>query len=387
MAADDTFASGQKTKLVMSGFITRAIWHADDGVSEKTFFTGAPASDSRIRWVASGTLNDNVTAGATVEMGMPATSTEGGSTLHGGTDETVGGVDGADDTSWDIRHEYVWASHKKFGKITFGQTAQASSGRGSISANGTDYSRSGRNYGRGLTFLNTTAANPIVSTNTVSSVNSELDVDKASIIRYDTPTFSGVSASVSMSDASSTALGLNYAGKFGGIAVSAGAAYVNHGPSTTSQNFTAYGSISLLHDSGLNLSYHGGKRNFAGDASKTASTGVQAPAALDTNNLGGRDDPYFQGLEVGYRAAKLVGVGGTNFAVTWHSSQNMIENDGDATSWSIRVLQNFDALGANMALSYQKYSYDAEGETTVGTQVNEDYDDIDVIALGTTFNF
>jgi hypothetical protein len=40
-----------------------------------------------------------------------------------------------------------------------------------------------------------------------------------------------------------------------------------------------------------------------------------------------------------------------------------------------------------MSLSYQKYSYDSQGEVTVGTMVNEDYADIDVIALGTVFNF
>ncbi len=115
------------------------------------------------------------------------------------------------------------------------------------------------------------------------------------------------------------------------------------------------------------------------------------PAAVagaeDTNNLGGRDDPYFHGVQVGYKAAKLVGVGATAFAATWQTSQNMSENEGDATSWSIRVRQNFTALGAHMSLSYQKYNYDSQGEVTVGTMVNEDYADVDVIALGTVFNF
>jgi hypothetical protein len=49
--------------------------------------------------------------------------------------------------------------------------------------------------------------------------------------------------------------------------------------------------------------------------------------------------------------------------------------------------QSFDALGAAVSLGYSRYSYDAEGEVTVGTKVNEDYDDIDVIALQTVFNF
>jgi len=391
MAADDTFSSGQKTKLVMSGYVGRAIWHADDGTSDKTFQSGMPASPSRIRWVASGTLNDNITAGATMELSMPESQTEGSATLNGAVDPTVGGVDGADNAAWGIRHEYVWVNHKKFGKLSLGQTAVASASRGEISANGTDYSRSGRNYGRGITFVNTTAAANAVSTNTVGAVFGDLDVSRTDVLRYDTPTFLGARASIARHHDSDVSVGLNYGGKFGGFAVAAGAGYINQNGSSTSSNFIAMGSISVLHDSGLNVSYQTGKQNFSGPQSKSnqasSLSATVVDVAEDANNLGGRDDPYFHGVQLGYRAAKLVGVGGTNFALTWQSTQNLKENDGDATSWSIRVQQAFTSLGATMALSYQRYSYDSEGEVTVGTKINEDYDDIDVIALATTFNF
>ena len=156
--ADDSFSSGQKTKLTMSGWVSRAIWHGDDGTSDKMFMSGTPGTDSRIRWVASGTLNENVTAGATYEIGMPEAYTEASATLQGTGGLTNTGADGIDDTTWNIRHEYLWVNHKKVGKLTLGHTWIASAGRGEISATGTDYSRTGRNYGRGLTFVNTTAA-------------------------------------------------------------------------------------------------------------------------------------------------------------------------------------------------------------------------------------
>jgi len=392
IAADDSFSSGQKTKLVMSGFISRAIWNADDGTSDKTFMSGTPGSDSRIRWVASGTLNDNVTAGATVEMGMPSNYTEGSATLQGGV-LTNSGADGADDGTWDLRHEYVWVNHKKFGKLSLGHTNIASTGRGEISANGTDYSRSGRNFGRGLSFVNTTGTNA-TSANTVGGTRNNLEIYRTDVLRYDSPSFFGAKAAVAGHASGEVSVGLNYAGKFGGLAVKAGAGYVDQSAAAGSGNFVALGSIAVTHDSGLNFSYQASKRNFSGSLSKSVSG--EAPRAglssansdtLDTNNLGGRDDPYHHGIQIGYTAPKLVSVGKTAIAATWHSAQNISENDGDAETVSVRVKQSFDALGASMSLSYQKYSYDAESETVVGTITNETYADIDVFALQTTFNF
>jgi hypothetical protein len=381
---DGTFSTGQKTSLKMSGFVTRAIWYGDDGTSENTFMTGAPGTPSRIRWVASGTLNDSVTAGATMEMSMPNAYGEGNATLQGAI---IGakGTDGGDTTAWGIRHEYVWVNHKKFGKLSLGHTDVASSSRGEISANGTDYSRSGRNFGRGLTFVNTTAAADAVSTNTVGGVLGDLDVSRTDVLRYDTPTFSGFRASVAAHASSEASFGLNWAGKIGGLAVKAGAGYIDQSSAAGSDNFTALGSVAVTHDSGINFSVQTGKKNFAGASSK--APGPTTGGAQDTNNLGGRDDPYFHGYQLGYLAPKMVSVGKTAFAVTYMASQNIKENDGDAESWSIRVKQSFDSLGASMSLSYQRYAYDAEGEVTVGTIVQEDYEDIDVIALQTTFNF
>jgi hypothetical protein len=386
IAADDSFSSGQKTSLKMSGFVARAIWHGDDGTSEKTFMSGQPGVPSRIRWVASGTLSDNVTAGATMEMSMPNAYTEGSATLQGAT-IAADGTDGADTGTWGIRQEYVWVNHKKFGKLSMGHTDIASSSRGEISANGTDYSRSGRNYGRGLNFINTTAAANATSANTVGGVLGDLDVSRTDNLRYDTPTFFGARASVSRHASGETSVGLNYAGKFGALAVKAGAGYIDRSARAGSSNFIALGSIAVTHDSGINLSYQTGKENFSGALSKSAGVGDGNAAAPDTNNIGGRDDPHFHGFQLGYAAPKLVSVGKTAFAVTKMYANNISENDGEAESWSIRVKQSFDALGATMSLSYQNYSYDAESETVVGTITNENYADIDVIALQTTFNF
>jgi hypothetical protein len=376
MAADE-FGTGSPTKLVMSGRITRAIWHADDGVNDKLFLTSGD-DESRIRWIASGTLSDTVTAGATLEMSMPLSQSKSTATLHGGTTPNIGGSDGTD-TAFAIRHEYLWVNHKTMGKLTLGQASVATDGVGNKSPTGTVYSRSGKTFGDGLTFIDTTGVSA-VSTNTVGAVFSDLNTTRTDVIKYDSPTFAGFKAAISRDSSSKVQTALRYSGKFNAVSVTVGLGYLT-GATTT--NYTALGGMSATHDSGWNISYQTGKKAFTGNVGGGSTSGIP----IDTNNLGGRDDAYFHGGQIGYKMPKLVSVGSTAFAVSIYNGQNMKENDGDAESWGIRMQQNFDALGARVSLGYSVYSYDAESEVTFGTEVDEDYDDIDVIALQTVFNF
>ncbi|MDA1089839.1 MAG: porin [Proteobacteria bacterium] len=393
-AADDTLSSGQKTKLKVSGYVSRAIWHADDGTSDKTFFTGGAGTQTRVRWIASGTLNENVTAGATIEIELPKPNNEAASVLQSGARPGNASTDSADKTNWDIRHEYVWVNHKKFGKVSLGQTdhgfggsyGQTFSGTGSIDSD------SGVSFGNGLTFVNTSAAAKAVSTNTTGAVFSgrRNNSDRGDLIRYDTPKFMGFDAKTSLHDNGTADVSVGYGGKFGSFAVKSRAGYVNK-DGDVSHNFTAAGSIAVQHDSGLNASFGAYKVNFAGPRSKSALSATINSAMLsgpqDGNNLGGRDDAYSYNFRLGYNAAKLVGVGPTSFGLQYVTSQNEKENDGDAESWSIGVVQKFSALGMDVGLVYSNYAYSAESETTVGTKTAETYDDIDVIALQTVFNF
>jgi len=370
MAADDTFSSGASTKLVMSGQISRAIMHADDGNSSDTFFTGPGGGGAtRIRWIASGTLSDSTTAGATAELNMPEDNTDSGVKLHTTTpgDGGTGGAVTSDDT-WDLRHQYVWVNHKTMGKISLGNTSTASEGTGP---------NSGRNHGRGIIFVDTTAAAPVTSANVVNSTFSDLDLARKNLIRYDSPTFGGASFKVAKWDTGGFDTGLSYAGKFGAVAVAAKAGYSNEQAASASINFTALGSLSLTHDSGLSIKGGLSKRNYSGAASKTSTA----------SQLGGRDDPHAYSIALGYNVPKLVSVGATKFDFTWQNTNNATRNDTEAESFYLNATQKFDAIGASMRLSYQKYALESTNVTTVGTDVKKTFDDIDVIALQTTFNF
>jgi len=365
---DGTFSSGQKTNLVMSGHVSRVIMHADDGIASNTFFTGpGGAGAGRVRWVASGTLSDSITGGATLEINTPDFNLDSGADLH----TTIIGDGGNDATTstanWALRHQYVWVNHKTMGKLSLGQTSVATD---SIGAN------SGRKHGRGIQFINTTGANAL-SLLTVGAVFSDLHVYRTNVLRYDTPTFGGAHARIAQHDSGSWDMSVRYAGKFDAVAVDWKVGYLDGESGTASTNFRLMGSMSLTHDSGLSIKGGLAKINYAGAESKVSTA----------SQLGGRDDPHVFSVDLGYSAPKLVSVGKTAFVLGWQNSNNTNRNDSDAVSWTLGATQSFDALGATMALTYQRFDLDATNVVSVGTEVDQNYMDIDVIALQTTFNF
>jgi hypothetical protein len=370
MAADDTFSSGASTNLVMSGHVSRVIWHGDDGNSSRTFFTGpGGAGGIRVRWVASGTLSDSVTGGATAEINAPENNTGDGAQLYTtgpGDSGTLGAV--TSDDTWALRHQYVWVNHKTMGKLSLGHTSTATDGYGAAD---------GKKEGRGLKYVDTTATTPVASARTAGGAVSDLNVSRLNLIRYDTPTIGGFGLKIAKHDTGGWATGLAYAGNHGAVAVTIKAGYVGQAADDASKNFTALGSIALAHDSGLSFKFGAAKTNYAGAASKIDTASQQ----------GGRDDPHVYSFDIGYSMPKLVSVGATSFAFQYHDSNNVARSKTDAVTLNLSATQSFDALGATMKLGYSKYTLEATQVTTAGTDVVKTFDDIDVIALQTTFNF
>jgi len=393
-AADDTFSSGNKNSLSMSGQVVRMLSHADDGSTDDTFFSDGAWATSRVRWVAKGTLSPNVTAGATIEMNIPTSNDAGTQTL--GTHAQDQGDDTTDDTSWDIRHEYVWVNHKKMGKLSFGNTNTASNGRSESEYNGIGMfaaSAASSELPNNTWQDTSTASAPAASG--VASIGAAIGNfdggSRSDVVRYDLPSIAGLQLATSMIAGGAWDVGAAYSGKFGGITFKAQAGFLNYGASATSTNFTANGSIAVLHDSGLNATFAAGKTNFSGPASKTdgsstvSATNVTSGVANDAGN-DGVEDPHFYYWGVGYKA-KIFGVGGTNFAFGWNQTNDQVQvatvEDAEAQSFAFAVVQSFDAIGGSVGLRYQRLTLDAKN----AAGADRTFDDIDIITLGTVFKF
>ncbi|MBI2977770.1 MAG: hypothetical protein HYY38_02865 [Rhodospirillales bacterium] len=358
--------NGNKNSLTISGWVAKALWYADDGEQDQLFITDGSTSRSRVRWIASGTVNEDVTAGALIEMDIPLSNpqdnqllTDNGETSGPGTDK-----------DWAIRHQYVWVNHKKFGKLALGQTDAAANGNmeGLLSGTTAIDLSSAKPFGSGLTFINDTGATPSRSATNVNAVIKNLDfTSRTDVIRYDTPSFKGFGLAASLNGAGGGEVGGRYTCKFNAFSVEARAGYSENsssdGAEVTNGDYTLGGSVAVLHDSGLNASFAGGK------------------VELET---GGNRTPYFWYVSGGYRA-KIFKIGGTDFNVGYNRSKQMSAKGDEADSIGITALQNFDPIGANIAVFWRRY--DLEQKRATAGQGRESFDEIDVFGLQTVFNF
>jgi hypothetical protein len=363
-AADDTLKSGNKNSLTMSGYVARSIMYADDGFSDSVFLTDGSTSETRVRWVAKGTLNENVTAGAMIEMELPHSNDQGAMTLNNGTNVGDDGTEQATDTNWGLRHQFVWVNHKKMGKVSLGNTNGAGNGRSETTFSGTNMvDLSGGNpFGQGIRFIDTTTSgSPSVSAVTPGNSHTNLDArSRTDVLRYDTPRFAGLALAVSYNAGGNWEVGADYRAKFSGVRLRVQGQHNNiSATSATSRGSTSV-SAGALHDSGINAAVAYGQQHLNGAA-----------------NAGRGDDPFFIYFNVGYRA-KIFGVGGTNFSFQFNRTEDLQQanSEGDAIGFSIA--QIFKPIGANAVLSYRNYSFDNATNT---------FDDIDVISLQTIFNF
>ena len=363
-AADDTFKTGNKNSLTMSGYVTRALWYADDGPHEGLFNTDGGTGSTRVRWIASGQLNENISMGAMIESNLPLTNQENGGTGFGGAG-TSGDEVTTDTAAWSIRHQFVWVSHKTLGKISLGQTNAASNGgvQANLANHGSAQGTMDNVWvGQNLEFMDTSAsATSSGSFTGVQLTNTIQDLDftsRTDVIRYDTPTFGGAKLAVSLSQAGGGEVGGTYGGKFGSVKVVARAGY-SENSSAGANDHTVGGSIALLHDSGINV-------QFSAAARPRKATG----AATGRNIFG----------SLGYNA-KIFGAGGTGFLFSWNRSTHVSARGSVATGWGITANQNFDAIGAKMQLVYRNYEYNNNRLS------HRTIDDIDVFGLNTVFNF
>ena len=126
-----------KNSLAVSGQVVKTISRLSDGVSEKTVFTDGDWTKSRVRWVASGKLSADVSAGATIEMDIPISQEAGNQKLGTLQADGANNSTATDTTAWTIRHQYMYANSKTYGKVYLGQTSGAADGSGEASFGGT----------------------------------------------------------------------------------------------------------------------------------------------------------------------------------------------------------------------------------------------------------
>jgi len=379
--------TNEKTaKLSISGQIVKSISRLDDGYSDKTFITDGDWTSSRLRWVASSKLSDATTVGGAIEMNIPQSQPASGANLGSPSADGAFGADSA----WGIRHQYVYASNKGFGKVYLGQTSTASDGAGESTFAGTGIfaGSDGSGYGSGVLFINkTTATNPQQSSVKVSGAIGNMDHSgRADTLRYDTPTVMGFKGQIGVRPKDGDLdMQIKYNDKYDDVKVRARVGYSSYN-GTATKNYITTGSLALGHDSGLNIAFAAGVTQLVndGDATNGNESWPSALEAIDTAG-DGNDDPTFWAVTLGYNT-KLMAAGNTAFSVNYNESNNHVQaannDDNQGTSLTLAATQAISSIGTTIGLEYAHYEYESKSAAADNT-----YEDVDALTLMTVFKF
>ena len=365
-----TIENGQpKVKLKVYGQVHKALLFGDDGNNSRTMVVDGQVSSTRLGFLADAPVNADFSFGANLEMEWRSNQGSAVQINNGGTGGGTANDNAQGSNNFTERKAEVTMTHKRFGKVSLGQGDEASQDVSEYNLNGAALASgvlSATSYLTNTALYNKTTSAYV--TTTLGAVFGNVDGDRDDRIRYDTPTFMGFTLSGSFTSGGGGAVGLKYDNKIGQFKILGAVAYNNDsGISATTEDEVA-GSVSVLHDSGLNASFVYGVRNH-----KAATTA---------------DDATFVGGSVGY-IAKIFGVGPTAFSADYYKATNInrANTASTTTEWEtdtfgIGVQQDFSDIGSSVFLTYRNFSVDTSAAITT-----TDIDDVNLVLAGVRVTF
>jgi hypothetical protein len=339
--------SKKTVSLLLSGHMYRAIQYRDNGTRAGYVSITPGTSATRVRWIATGKVNDDVTLKSNIEFGLG--SAQGNTQALGATGSSPGLQERLVDFS---------ISSKSLGTVSIGQGYPAQAGRYGADLSGTSAASLNGQGARlivgGEEFQNGGAG---VGRTVVDAFN-VLDEGRQDRIRYDTPKFQGFQLSADHQNNDDWGFGGQYSASIGGVKINARLGYQNAQQSTADEVSTVNGSLSILLPMGLSLT------GSAGDNS--ANTGT-----VD-------DKQSYRYAKIGYKFNGTE-LGQTRLFVDWHRMDGRNVLGEEANSFSFGVVQIVEPLGAELVLVYHNMDLDlADGTPS---------DDIDAVTAGIRLSF
>lgn len=335
-------------KLVVSGHVNRAVVLADNGTTSGFHHVTTSFSQTRVRWIGTGKINDDVSAMTYIEMGNnPSNSNV----------QDLGDNGDQDGNALSDRFAEIRLTSKSMGKLYMGQGSSATdgvseadlSGTGIISLNGLGTLISGDE-----TFQsNGAASNGNVDTHfTNFDGNSRQDR-----IRYDTPKFGGMQVSIGHSNNDEWGVALRYGASIGSMKIKAAIAHTDQSHTSADGLTFNHGAVSVLFPQGISLT---------------------VGAADQDNEAGGANDSEeWRYAKIGYKF-KGSNVGQTRLFADISQNKDRAAAGNDAEYISFGIVQIVEPLGAELYGVYRQFSLD-----TTGT----DPDDVTSLAAGMRFKF
>jgi predicted porin len=316
-------------------------------------------SSTRFRFTGSNEFDNNWKVGFKWENEMESNSSAD-------TDIDIGENGDTADVNFTERHMDVYIEHSKFGKLSLGQGDTASNGTSEVDLSGTDVVNSSDidDMAGGFIFrddddniLQTGFATPDPDDTSIGRAFNNFDgFSRRDRIRYDTPKLGPVYFSASYMNGQSYDFAGRFAYKWDGFGKLAAA--VSWLPADTQRDtYRQYsGSISFLHDSGLNVTFSGADR-------------------YDTP---GDDEPWNVYGKLGWKLEKWA------FSVDYTYSEDVDAEDDEASSMSAAAVFH-PWKSVELYACYRKHDLDRDADQRdVGVGNAED---IHAVMVGTRVKF
>ncbi len=338
----------RKVSVKLYGMVSRAMMIWDSGNDDDIYSVGNSASPSRFGIKGGAKIGSGWSAGFLLEWQTRDTWAK---------DVSQNNSKGSDPGLLQLRHEAVYLENARIGTVYLGHTSTSTDGIAEIDLSGAkvisqsdvgDWNKSfsvgGTNWG---------------------NVQDNLDGARNDIIRYDTPTYAGFTASVSYGEDDLFDVALRYAGEFGGVMkVAGGIGYrvqddEDFAPHSSD---TLVGSVSALHvPTGLNITFAAGQREYDSTREDASYWYVKGGLLRRFNRLG-MTAVYG---EYGDYEGQFGGGAPLN---------------SESSVWGVGVVQYIDAAAMEVFASYRQYDFD--NAVAVGES-----DDLSAVMLGARIKF
>ena len=337
-------SGGETARVTLSGQINRALLYGDDGEISKVRNVDNNNSSTRLRIFAMGEINPDTFVGGQIETEIRSNSSASVSLLADGSNSAAS-------TSFTERQiEFILFS-RRYGRLRLGQGSTASDE--STQADLSDTALAGyvqvSDFNGGFQFRETNTGDPGPAVTNVFNYFSGLGRDDR--IRYDAPSWHGITPSVSAADGGAWDIALRHAGESDNFRVVGALAYADATsrddplPAVTPLDSKQLsGSLAMLYRPlGLSLSLAAGKR----DTDFTDSQGNPMHPRLRYAKLGWQH--------------RFFSVGNTAFSIDFAQNKSLALAGDVARASGFQAVQHFDRIGTDLFFGYRDERLDREG--------------------------
>ena len=340
-------SGSDQVKLTLSGQVNRGVLITNDGDDTDVFFVDNDNSSTRIKLEGEARLNDDISAGAVIEVQFESNST---ADVSQDNQRNVG------PNSFTERKLELFFDSETYGRLSVGQGATASDGTSEQDLSGVGVvGYSGiADFAGGIQFTN--GDGNLTGVTIGDTFNNFDGLSRDDRVRYDTPSFHGARLSGSVIADDRWDLAGTYSRKLLGqhaFQAAVGYADVDDGFEQVS------GSASILLGgdlAGVNMTVAAGRRDFDED---------------------GRNSGNFIYGKLGYRVDPF-SIGSTALAIDYYHGEDVGADGDESTSVGLLAVQNVDRIGTELYAGFRNYELDREGE---------DFDDINAVLVGARVKF